>query len=290
MKIYTDIFTNFHIKQKGIVSIGYFDSFHLGHQKIIKELLMHSKSKGKNHFVLTYQRLPKKEKNGKNILEIDDKLAIFKKIGIKNVILCDYEKNFYTLKPSEFLKIMMNNFNIDEYVIGKDFAFGYKKAGNIDTLKKLGCIYNLVEPIYINKQKVSTSYIKDLISNGKIELANKYIDRVFYINGVVKQGKQLGRKLGFPTMNIRNDNVIYPQDGVYLTNTIIKNKQFHSMTYVAKPIIETYLMDYNKFHYNFKIKVDFLRKIRDNRSFNDLKSLKNQLIKDLDKIKHFFKI
>ena len=288
MKIYKSIFNDLNIKKNGIIAIGYFDSMHLGHKKLLSELLRISYEKKMINYVLTYKNLPLKKNHERKILPLKYKLNIMKKMGVKNIILSDFTKDFYTLKPVEFLNFLKKNFNINEYVVSENFKFGYKKSGNIRDLKESGCVLNFVKSIYIKKQIISTSVIKELILNGKIEEANLFLGAPFFINGIVRKGKQLGRKLGFPTMNIYNENILYPHNGVYITKTYIKEKQYLSMTHIIYPIIETYLLGYDKFHYNYKIKVDFLKKIRDNIDFKSNLLLKRRLEEDLLNVREFF--
>ncbi len=289
MKIYNDIFHSYNIKKPGIIAIGYFDSFHLGHKKILNELIKISKKKKIQNYILTYDNLHLKDNNIKKIIEIEKKLELFKNLGIKNVLIGDTNKKFFKLLPSDFISLLKNNFNINEYVIGKDFKFGFKKSGCIADLKKEGCNIHYIEPVKIQNHLVSTSYIKKLISEGKIEKANKYLGYNYFINGINKKSKQIGRKIGFPTMNIFNKNVLYPKDGVYITKTYLKNKEYLSMTHVNPDVIESYLHGYNKFKYNMKIRVDFFKKIRDNAQFKDTSLLKKQLEKDLINTINYFK-
>ncbi len=289
MKIFYNIFNKISSNKGGIISLGFFDSLHFGHKKIISELLKISHNKKLIHYVLTFKNHPLKGKNGKKILELEDRLDNMRKLGIKNIILCDFEK-IYKLEPEKFISLLKNNFNINEYVVCSDFYFGFKKSGNISTLQKLNCKINIIDPIYLNDKKISTTLIRDLILKGNVDEAIKYLGKPFYIKGIVRKGKQKGRNLGYPTMNIKNDNLIYPSNGVYITKTFVKNKYYNSMTYVAFPNIETFLMNYNKFSYNHKIKVDFFKKIRDNLTFKNDDLLKLQLNKDLNIIKNFKKV
>jgi len=289
MRIYKNIFKELLFKKTGIIAIGYFDSIHLGHVKLIKELLRIADEKKLTPYVMTFNRIPQKEKNGKRIIELKDKITILKQIGIKKLILCYFDDEFSHIGPVDFLNLLKNNFSIQHFVCSTDFSFGYNKSGNIDTIKKFGNYAYIVEPAIINNQKVSTSLIKKYILNGDIDTANKLIGRPFFIRGNVIKGKQKGREYGFPTLNIYNDNVIKPGNGVYITNTEIKNRKYHSMTYVADNIIESYLLNYNKFNYKVKIKVDFFKKIRDNMFFENKSILIKQLNKDLDKLIDFVK-
>ena len=290
MKIYNNIFEKQNVIKAGIISIGFFDSMHLGHKKVIKNLLDISNKNNLENYILTYSELPTKETIWKKVIELNDRLQIIKNMGIKNVILSNFNNKFSKLKPDEFIKLLKENFNIKQYLIRDDFHFGFNKNGNIKNLEKAGCEINLIEPIYINDQLVSTSNIKKALSTGNIETANSLLGYNYYIVGMVKKGKQLGRRLGFPTMNFYNNQILIPQEGVYLTKTHIKEKTYYSMTYVCDNTIETYLIGYDKFHYNFKIRVDFFKKIRDNATFQDLESLKVQLEKDLLVVIDYFKI
>jgi len=290
MNIYDNIFNNIETTNTGVIAIGYFDAIHKGHIKILNELLKISNKKKIEHYVLTYNNLPLKEKKHKKILEINDKINLLKELGIKNLIMCDFDKYFYSLTPEKFIYIINKNFNIEEFVIGKDFKFGKNKSGNILTLKKLNYITNLIDPLYIDDIKISTSKIKEYITEGMIEKANNFMPRNFYIKGIVQEGKKLGRHLGFPTMNIMNNEIIFPKNGVYATKTYINNIEYCSMTYISSPIIETHLLNYNKYEYNIKIKVDFFKKIRDNQHFKNNNLLIEQLNKDLKYIKDFFGI
>ncbi|MBN2544853.1 MAG: riboflavin biosynthesis protein RibF [Spirochaetes bacterium] len=289
MKIYKNIFKKLLFNRPGIIAIGYFDSVHTGHVKLINELLKIAENKKLKPYVLTFDYIPQKEKNGKRILDVSDKILIINDLGVKNFILCSFNEKFSHIGPVEFLKLLKNNFYVEHFVCSTDFSFGYNKAGEIDTIRKFGNKVFIVDPAIINNQKVSTSLIKNYILTGDIETANKLIGRPFFINGNVIKGKQKGRDYGFPTLNIFNKNIIKPANGVYITRTEIKNKKYYSMTYVADDIIETYLLNYNKFYYNIKIKVDFFQKIRDNMSFANKSILIKQLNKDLDKLIDFVK-
>ena len=287
MKIFNGIFNNIKKAQKGIISIGYFDSFHIGHEKILQELIKFSAEKKLVSYVLTYESIPQKSLKGRSVLEIEDKLNFIREIGINNLILCRFEKEFYSLKPAEFLKLLKINFNINDYVVTEDIHFGANRSGSIKTLKDEGCTVSIVKPEFINNTRVSTSYIKELLLDGNIEEATRFTGRNFYIKGIVKKGKQLGRQLGYPTMNITNDNIIYPKEGVYITKTIVKGHEYYSITFLTKDIIESHLLNYNRYSYNFEIKVEFLHRIRDKKTFKNTENLVNEINQDMKIFKKF---
>jgi len=290
MKIYN---INDRIKSKkgGIIILGYFDSFHLGHQKMVSELIRISNEKNKNNFVLTYKNLPMK-RNGKMLLSLNNRIELIKQSGVKHIILVDFEKDFNNMTSEHFLSLIKNNFNITEFIVGEGFHFGKDRAGNVETLTKNGIKYDKIEALFINDKKVSSSLIKEAILNGDVKHAKELIGRNFSLEGIVHKGKQLGRELGFPTMNINSYDIIYPKDGVYITKTLVykDKKVYNSMTFVSKEIVETYLFGYEKFSYNFKIKIDFLDKIRDNFTFSNINDLKEKIKGDFNFTKSYFNI
>lgn len=288
MKIYNCIDCKIETQKEGIVAIGYFDAFHLGHRYLLEKLVKIAKEKGKKSFVITYKNLVKKNFDNKGLVSLNFKIDEIRKIGVNNLILIDYDENFSNLKPNDFLQRLSRNFRINEFIIGKDFSFGKDRAGNIETLLQNNFKIEIIEPFTIDNKYISASLIRTLILDGEIEQANNLLGRLFSIDGIVRKGKQLGRKLGFPTMNIKNESILYPLEGSYATITSIKDKKYYSMTYIGDQLIESNLFDYNIFHYNFKIKVDFLRKIRDNRSFDNLDELKSQLSADRTVVKKYF--
>lgn len=289
MKIINNFTDEIYSQKPSIMLIGYFDSVHLGHIKIIKELIDISRDKNINHYLLTFKDLPNKTKRLKNILEHEDKISIIKNLGVKNVILVDFDDKIANMSPNSFLEAVKRNFNVTDFIIGEDFKFGNGRSGNVLDLEKMKFNIHLSEKLIKNGIKISTKIIKNYINEGNIEAANSLIGRNYYIKGIVRKGKQIGRKIGFPTMNIINNDILLPQTGVYVTKTIIDSEEYYSMTYVSEDIVETNLIDYNDYHYNFKIKIDFFKKIRDNMAFKNVEELKNQLKIDLEYINGYFK-
>lgn len=289
MKIINNFTDEVYSRKPSIMLIGYFDSVHLGHIKIIKELIDISRDKNLTHYLLTFKNLPNKTKRLKNILDQEDKISIIKNLGVKNVILVEFDEKIANMSPDLFLKAVKSNFNVTDFIVGEDFKFGNGRTGSVLDLEKMNFNIHLSEKLIKNGIKISTKIIKNYINEGNIEAANSLIGRNYYIKGMVRKGKQIGRKIGFPTMNIINNDILLPQSGAYVTKTIIDSEEYYSMTYVSEDIVETNLIDYNDYHYNFKIKIDFFKKIRDNMAFKNVEELKNQLKIDLEYINGYFK-
>ena len=289
MNIYNDFFTSTEYKRNGIISIGAFETLHIGHQKLLSDMVNVANKKNLDSYVLTFIESPKKFNDEKNILELADKLTMLEKLGIQNTILCSFTKELKELNPIIFSKILHKNFGIVSYYEGNDFHFGINKSGDLNLLKNEGFDIFTEETFKFDGKKVSTSEIKKYIKSGSIVEANCRLGYNYFIKGVVTKGKQMGRTIGFPTMNIQNNNVLYPKAGSYFTTTEVNNKSYSSMTFVSDSIVETHLIGYKDYTYGFPIRVDFLQKIRDNKPFCSFDELKEQLRIDLDMTKKYFR-
>lgn len=272
--------------KKGIITIGVFDSVHKGHQKIFDTLLTKAKELDRTPYLLTFKN--QKLKKFPPTMSLEKRLQLINNYGIQNIIICEFNDTFQHKTADDFIQELQQNFNIDSIILGNDFKFGYNRSGDIDTFKKKGFNTFVVEPVYYNDNRISTSLIKELIIKGDIDNVSDYTGRNFTIEGLVEKGKQLGRVLGFPTMNIYIKDRVYPETGTFYTKTKIEKKEYFSMTYVNKNVIETYVLDYNIFRYNFLIDVEFIKKIRNNIRFDNLDELKQQLEKDCNGTKYFF--
>lgn len=287
MKIFSGLGEKNNLSKEAIISIGVFDAFHIGHEKLIKNMVAKAEALDLESFVLTF-RIPPRKDNKLPILELNDKLSYIEKLGVKNVILCDFNEDFSAVSSIDFLRILEKNFNIMHYYIGDDFRFGFNKSGSKEMIQQMGYTTYIEKTLEIDDKKVSTSEIKKYIKNGDVEKIIPMLGRAYQIKGVVKMGKQLGRTLGYPTMNMINPQIMYPANGAYITMTMVNGCSYQSMTFVDSSIIESHLIGFEKFEYNFPIKVDFFKKIRDNKDFSGLDELVAQLEKDLTLTKQYF--
>lgn len=269
--------------------LGYFDGLHLGHLELIKKA---KQSKYKSA-VLTFSINNVNYKRDKFLTSILDRKEVLEHIGIDYLFIISFDKELMSLLPNDFIEKVLKPLNTKEIIIGRDYTFGYKKSGNINTLLNYNNkFYNLIvkNDVLINDKKVSTSYIITLIENGEIELANTLLNRNYKIKGTVIQGLHNGRIINYPTANIKvNDDYIIPRNGVYFTYIIINNKKYKSMTNIGvhptisrldEAIIETNIFDYNEDLYNKNVSLEFISFIRDEKKFNSLDELKKQLEKD----------
>ncbi len=289
------------ISDNTAVALGNFDGIHIGHKALIKSTIDKGKQKGLIPSVFTFNDHTSKLLN-KNLtgflLSKSRKEEILKQIGVKLLYKIDFNEIIRHLCPEDFVKeILVNKINAKLVVVGFNYRFGYKGMGNAETLKKLGKKYNfdvdVIEPVVIDGDVVSSSLIRQLITKGHIEKANKMLGRNFTVEGSVIQGKSIGKTLGFPTANLELDcNYVIPKFGVYKTSTYYMGIKHRSITNVGyNPTfksnnvnIETHILNYEGDLYNKQIKIFFENFIREEMKFKDKDSLVYQIKKDISSI------
>ena len=285
--------------KKAVVTIGTFDGLHIGHRKILERIIHSALELNCESIVLTFfphPRMVLQESSEVKLLNtIDEKIALLENIGIDNLIIHPFDKEFSRLSAEEFVKnILVDQFNIQKIIIGHDHRFGRNRTADINDLIEFGKEYGFeVEQISaqeIDEIAVSSTKIRNAILDGNIALANNYLGYPYFFSGEVVKGKQLGRTIGFPTANIhiKEDYKLIPKNGVY----VVKSKQnnqtiFGMMNIGTRPTvngenqtIEVHFFDFDEDIYNQIIGVEILEFIRDEYKFESLDALKNQIQKD----------
>ena len=292
----------------GILALGTFDGVHLGHQKVIKSLKRQAKRLKKKSIVLTFDIHPLKTVDPAKCPPLltpkEEKINLIQNLGIDLLILANFNKRFSSLSPEKFVKdILVDRLGIEEVFVGKDFIFGKGGTGNITFLKNKSREYGfgvkIIPPEKVGKSTISSTKIRELIKEGKVNKAALLLGRPYSLYGRVVHGESRGRELGYPTANIRPHYEVIPSDGVYLGEIEIKGKNRDGLLNIgAQPtfhkrgarIIETYIFNFNGRIYGRDIKVSFLQRIRDEIVFKSTEALKAQIRKDIikaRKILHF---
>ena len=287
------------------VALGNFDGIHIGHKYLIEDMINKAKNRNLKSSVLLFKN------HTKTILKNDDtrlciltsnnqKLELFNKLGIEIVYIMNFDESIMKLSGIEFVeKIIKDKLNAKLVTVGFDYKFGYKALGDSEYLKKLGMEKgfetNIIEPIYVGEEVVSSTIIRNLINRGNIKKASRFLGRYYTIKGTVVEGKNRGNKIGYPTANISLDyNYVVPKIGVYKTMTLLGNKEFLSLTNVGyNPTfnegefkIENHILDFNSNIYGRSIKVKFIDFIRDDIKFNTVRELINQIELDIECVKN----
>ena len=301
MKIYKNANLNkkYH---KGVIAIGNFDGIHLGHQKVINEARKKAKSKKLPFGIITFEPVPVMYFNSKiknhRINSLEQKINQLKKLKLDFLIIIKFNKIFSSLTAEKFIKeIIYNKTKCSFLYVSKNFKFGYKRKGNIQTLKKYEKLYNfkslITKPYKKNKKIISSTLIRKKIINGKIREANTLLNREWNIKGKVIKGRQLGRKIGFPTCNLQLNDYIVPRNGVYAVKVKgsnfykkgIANVGFRPTFNGKKLLLETNIFGIDKNLYNKEIDISFKKFIRQEKKFKNLEHLKKQIKIDIKKAK-----
>ena len=301
--IVTDNFKD--IKQNNIIAtVGTFDGLHLGHKKILNILKSRAvKTNGKST-VLTFWPHPRfvlGKINGLELLNtIDEKIKLFTENNIDILINYKFTKEFASLSSYEFVsKILVNKLKIKGLILGYDHHFGKNREGRFEKLKecadKFGFFIEQVDALSLNGENISSTKIRNYIKTGNIEKANIFLGYNYFLQGKTIKGNKLGRKLGFPTANISvPDYKLLPEAGVYAVNVDVFGKTFQGITNIGfrptvsdKKIktIETHIFNFDKDIYNKTIKIEFIKKIRDEKKFDNISDLKEQIKSDVDFVK-----
>ena len=304
MKYINSSFEEINIDEKICLTIGNFDGIHKGHREIIKSLILKTKISKLKSAILSFTPHPKiyfKKQNNFMINSQLKKKEILESLGLDYLIDLHFNEKFTQLNYLEFEeKILLGKLNVKRIFIGKDFKYGNQRKGNISTLK-IFCDKNKIQLNEIDlisdnqtSNKISSSEIRENLKSGNIELANKDLKRNFSISGKVIKGDQRGRTIGIPTANIEYPlNTIIIPYGVYAVETkILGNTYFGIVNFgmrptfnKEKPIVEAYLFDFDNDIYDKNIELFFYKQIRQEKKFNGIKELLNQINLDIAEAK-----
>ena len=301
------IYKNFNIikqHKRSIILIGNFDGLHLGHQKLFKLAKNFKKKYSLNIGVLTFEPMPKMFFNNKlsnfRISNQKQKINLLKKHNVDFVIIKKFNKKFSKIKSTNFIKnILVSKLQAKFIFVSNNFRFGNRREGDVKQLIKYEKIFNYKivkpKPLSKNKKIISSSLIRNLLMKGKIKKANEFLNREWSIEGMVKKGRQLGKKIGFPTANIDIKDYIIAKTGVYAvkvkkygTNKFIRgiaNLGYRPTFNQKKILLEVHLFNFSKNLYNKYLTVNFLKFIRKEKKFKNVSELKKQIKIDISKAK-----
>lgn len=298
MKRFNNI-NEFNCKKSTIITIGTFDGVHLGHQKILKKLNVEAENNGLESSVLTFFPHPRTVLNPDSSLKlintIEERISLFKKSKIDNLIVHPFTKEFSELDSEDYVKnILVDQLKAKIVLIGYDHKFGKNRTADINNLKEYGIKYNFevieIKAEEINDIAISSTKIRNSIEEGDIQLTNSYLGYEFSFFGKVVRGNSIGKTLGFPTANIKIgcDLKLIPKNGVYLIYTTINKKIIFGMMNIGiKPTtnentksIEVNLFDFNQDLYDKNITIYIKQFLREEIKFDSLNELKLQIEKD----------
>ena len=297
---------NANILRPTVLTLGVFDGLHLGHQKIMNKVVERSNAVGAVPTAITFDPHPREVLHPESapplLQTLDQRLANLEVLGIEQAIVVRFDPEFASNSAEDFLKdIVHDRLHAKEVYLGKGFAFGRGRGGNIELLRKmsaeLGFVADEVDEVTLRGQRISSSRIRQLLSEGRVNLVRRMLGRPYGVEGVIIRGDRRGHSIGFPTANLYPHNRVIPKFGVYATATLIDGAWRRSITNIgvrptfgadAEPSIESYIFDFDRDLYGDVLRVRFLHRIRDEKKFSGIDELKAQIQKDSARALNYF--
>jgi len=288
------------------VALGNFDGIHLGHMELVDLVVKKCNAKGIKSVLYTFHDHPENVIAKKIVTPLintnEMKAEILSKVRLDYLLFEEFNQVLMNFSPEDFVKkILIDKLNAKLVVISFHYRFGHKGKGDAKLLKQFGKKYGfdvyVVEPVTYDNIIVSSSIIRDLVREGDVVLAAKFLNRPYEIWGTVIRGKNLGTKMGFPTINIDPDErMVLPAKGVYISSVMFNDVSYQSITNVGEnPTvgdvglrIETYILNFSGDLYESNVKIKFMVRIRNERKFANLDELISQITKDVDLAKEYW--
>lgn len=288
-----------------VACIGFFDGLHVGHQALIEKTNQIAKEQRLKSAMITFFPHPSSVLQHKQVMYLTPhylKQQLLESFGIDYLIIVNFTVDFSKLSGASFIENILCQLPLRHLVVGFDFRFGYQGKGDVHLLTQSQSCFevSVIEQVGDQHNKISSTLIKSLISEGNVSLAHQYLSRPHQVRGQVIQGNQRGRTIGYPTANVDvYDDVLIPAPGVYIAQVTHNQRTYaamvnigHNPTFNAKHdvSIEAYILDFNETIYGQTLVVHFLERIRDEKKFNSIQELIDQLHQDKQKTIEYFKM
>ena len=301
MKIHKG-FDSFHKLSRAVVTTGTFDGVHLGHKKILDELINIGVRSNTETVLVTFSPHPRivlfPDNELKLINTVDENIELLKKFSIDHLIIQQFDRQFSRITSLDYVRdILLKKIGLKDLVIGFNHHFGRNREGSLENLEEYADLYDFsihqVGAYDIKEQSVSSTKIRNALHDGDIQLANNYLGYNFKIFGKIVKGQGIGKNLGFPTANVSlgNSNKLTPKKGVYAVNVHWQNHKLQGMLNIGvnptihnnkSTSIEVNIFDFHKDIYGETLNIDFVQRIRNEKKFPTIDALKHQL--NIDRI------
>ena len=281
------------------LTIGFFDGVHLGHQKIIGEVVKKANLSNVQSCVITFDRHPSELFSGRKVKLLtsrEEKEEIFRSLGVGVVQVFTFNPRFARLSPEEFLERLSSIFNIQKILVGEEFAFGFKREGNVNFLYqnqvKFGYKLEAIPPLRLNGEKISSSMLREWLKKGEIRKVKQGLGRSPTVVGEVITGKRKGREIGYPTANLKpHPQKLLPGSGVYAGYVKLEGKIYKALINIGgrptfgdfAPGIEVHIINFSGELYGKVLKIDLVERIRDTRLFLSPFHLSQQIREDRER-------
>jgi len=284
--------------RKPVVALGVFDGMHLAHRRILREAIIHARSIKGTSVVVTFYPHPR---NKESLYSLEHRLRLIAQLGVGVCIIIRFNKEFSVISAENFIKdIVFGKINARYVYVGKNFRFGKGAQGDIRTLKRLSSIYGFGLKVFnlirLNNKPISSTYIRKLITLGKLNLAEKLLLRPVSVLGTVIKGAYLATRLGFPTANIDPHHEVLPSAGIYAVRINFAKSKLRGICYIGfrptlkKPKmvnsqkerhVEVHIFNFKKNIYGKYLEIEFIKKLRNEKNFRLVSDLVRQVKKDI---------
>ena len=291
---------------KPVLALGNFDGLHRGHTKIIERIRRVAAERGATALVLTFDphppRVVRPDKAPPLLMTLPQKIEALEKAGVQGVAIVRFTHELSQWEPETFVRtVLVDWLHVGEVWVGADFLFGRNRSGNFSVLRALGSHYGFraekIDPVRYKDFVVSSTRVRRLVAEGRVDEAGALLGRHVFIDGVVVKGAGRGRELGIPTANLDTQNELLPPHGVYATSVTIDGVIHPGVTNiglrptfedVTRPTIEVHVLGLDRDLYGSTIRLGFVQRLRDERRFPDVDALKAQIDADVRRARRLF--
>ncbi|MGH9430756.1 MAG: bifunctional riboflavin kinase/FAD synthetase [Terriglobia bacterium] len=293
--------------EASVLTIGNFDGVHLAHRQLLRQVMETARGSNARAVAITFEPHPIKllapDRAPKILTTLERKIQLIGNLGIDAVVVLRFTRELAHLSPSDFVdRILRDRLHAVRVIVGPNFRFGYRQAGDVKTLTDLACErgfeVDVVSYIDVRGQRVSSTRIRELLTAGRVHMAGRLLGRPFSNSGPIVSGRGVGRKQTVPTLNLAPGEEQHPNIGVYVTRTRLRNDMYESVTNIGyNPTfgdldlsIETYLLNFQGEIRDKELEVEYLHRLRDEIKFQNPEILKIQIQEDVRRSRKFFRL
>jgi riboflavin kinase / FMN adenylyltransferase len=308
MLVFSDPLRQTDLPRGCVATIGNFDGMHIGHQQIVRGIVERARELGRPSAVITFHPHPLSivapDRVPKQILTLAQKEELLRDMGVDALLIVPFTHEFSRLTADRFIQdFLVSALNVAEVRIGRDFCFGAGREGNLEMLteagKKSGFDVMGIEDVKIRGMRVSSSIVRDAIAKGALRVVELALGRTYFVDGRVATGRKLGRKMGFPTVNVDSSNELFPDGGVFVTSCRFESfsRSFEGVTNIGvRPTlyenyattIESHILDFDSNVYGDTVRLYFHKLLRREQQFRSALELTNQIRADIQRSRMYF--
>ncbi|MBI4268072.1 MAG: bifunctional riboflavin kinase/FAD synthetase [Chloroflexi bacterium] len=284
-----------------LLTVGVFDGVHVGHKYLLSQLVKRAREMDMLSGVVTFRQHPQQVITGSalpRLTRLEQRIALIKSEGVDFVVTLSFTSELAHLTAREFIGLLQKYLRMRGLVVGPDFILGYQREGDIKRIRELGremdFSLTVISPIMLDGDVASSSTIRQALAQGDMDKVRRLLGRCFSLTGRVVHGDGRGRQLGFPTANLEvNSEQALPADGIYATLAHISSKTYQSVTNIGwcptfdgrVRTVEVYIFDFSGDLYGSEMTIDIIRRLREEKRFDSVQQLKEQIVKDVEQCK-----